>query len=106
MSASTLWRLETSFFYMTDKMPDWLVNVVVYGVIPFAFAVSAGPLLTPSAAAYIGIVVAAHALYWSTNLAIFERGRRYYLYKPNEYVDMYEDPLSRHWLVPGGGPGL
>jgi NACHT domain len=42
----------------------------------------------------------------ATSLNVFSEGRRYYLYRPNEYVDMYDDPRSRHWLVPGGGPGL
>ena len=29
-----------------------------------------------------------------------------YIYRPNKFADMYEDPKSRHWLVPGGRPGL
>jgi hypothetical protein len=35
-----------------------------------------------------------------------QTGHRYYLYQPGQYIDMYEDPASRHWLVPGGGPDL
>lgn len=80
--------------------------VLALGIIPFAFTVSTAPLLTTSVAAYTGVALAANAFFWLTDLAIFERGRRYYLYRPSEYVDMYEDPRSRHWLVPGGGPGL
>lgn len=27
------------------------------------------------------------------------------LWRPNEWIDAYEDPRSRHWLVPDGGEG-
>jgi hypothetical protein len=28
--------------------------------------------------------------------------RRLHLWQPNEFVDAYDDPASRHWLVPAG----
>jgi hypothetical protein len=73
--------------------------------IPLSFAISAFPLITRSPAGYIALALCCQALWWATDMKIFAHNRHYYVYKPNEYVDIYDDPLSRHWLVPGG-PGL
>jgi hypothetical protein len=75
-------------------------------IIPLSFAICTIPLITLSVPGYIGLAVCCQALFWATDLKKFSRRRRYYLYKPNEYIDIYDDPRSRHWLVPGGGPGL
>jgi hypothetical protein len=45
-------------------------------------------------------------LFWLTAANLCGRDRRYYLYRPNKFVDMYDDPRNRHWLVAGGGPGF
>ena len=37
-------------------------------------------------------------VFYAAALNICARSTRYYLYKPNEYVDVYDDPRSRHWL--------
>jgi hypothetical protein len=45
-------------------------------------------------------------LFWLTAANLWSRDRRYYLYRPNKFVDMYDGPRNRHWLVAGGGPGF
>ncbi|HET7016221.1 MAG TPA: hypothetical protein VFI65_20030 [Streptosporangiaceae bacterium] len=32
----------------------------------------------------------------------FRRGRIYYLYRPSPFIDLYDDPRSRHWVVAEG----
>lgn len=74
-------------------------------VAPFAFAVAPVPLLADSLAVYILVSVGCQALFWATGVKMFTRGRRYYPYRPNPFVDIYDDPRSRHWLGLAG-PGL
>jgi hypothetical protein len=87
-------------------LPEWGVMLITVTAAPFAFALSPVPLIALSLESYIIVSVVAQAAFWMTNTRVFNGDRRYYLYRPNIYVDMYEDPRSRHWLVPGGGPGL
>ena len=68
--------------------------------------ICAAPIVTVSPFGYFLSVILIVLIYLITNLTGFDKETRYYLYRPNEYVNMYEDPKSRHWLVPGGGPGL
>jgi hypothetical protein len=37
--------------------------------------------------------------FWLPALRAFSRGRRWYLRRPNRYVDVYDDPQSRHWVT-------
>ncbi len=37
--------------------------------------------------------------FWLPATKYFERDRRFYLRRPNEYVDIYDDPRSRHWVI-------
>lgn len=79
---------------------------IVFGIIPAVFAISAAPLLTHSLEGYIALGIGDHVAFWGTEMNLFRHDRRYYFYRPNEYVDVYDDPRSRHWLVPSRGPGL
>jgi hypothetical protein len=36
----------------------------------------------------------------------FERGRKYYVWRPNKYVDMYDDPASCLWVIPDSSSTL
>jgi hypothetical protein len=56
------------------------------------------PLAKISPAGYAIITFALNELYWLTLLNIFSRTKRYYAYHPNEYIDIYDDPRSAHWL--------
>ena len=64
-----------------------------------AFAVAPIALATSSLAAYLALSLVAHVAHWATGLNPFSSNRHYYLYRPNEFVDMYEDPKSRHWII-------
>lgn len=70
----------------------FVVIGAVFGIAPIALAASSLP-------AYLAVSLGAHLLFWSTGLKMFDGDRYYYWYRPNEYVDMYEDPRSRHWIV-------
>jgi hypothetical protein len=70
--------------------------------IPFALA----PLIKFFLPGYFVLSVVAFTSYFLTSNRFFDRDERHYLYRPNEFVDMYDDPRSRHWLVPSARPGL
>jgi len=77
--------------------------------------ISLYPLLQVSLLGYIIASIGVSGLFLATTLSYFDTSRRYYLYRRNEYVDMYDDPRSRPWLglsaprlelgdeLPGGG---
>ena len=70
--------------------------------IPVAVAVAALPLAL-AAHTDVRYFIAngvAGLVYWFPILDGFCRGRRYYLYRPTPYVDLYDDPRSRHWVTP------
>jgi hypothetical protein len=69
------------------------------GITWSAFAIAPIALATSSLVAYLALSLGAQVLYWATGLNLFNSSRHYYLYRPNEYVDMYEDPKSRHWII-------
>lgn len=77
----------------------WIANL-------FTLAIAPVPLVGISFWLYVSVAATISFSYWVCDLAIFSSARRYYLYRPSEYVDVYDDPRSRHWLVPGSGPGL
>ncbi len=70
------------------------------------FAIAPIAIIASSLAGYICLAIGLNMFFWATGTGVFESDRRYYLYRPDEYVDAYTDPESRHWLVPGVGPGL
>lgn len=71
-----------------------------------AFAISAVPVATNSLVDYIVLAIGAQTFFWVTDMTAFNDYAHYYLYRPNVFVDVYDDPQSRHWLMQGGGPGL
>jgi hypothetical protein len=73
--------------------------------IPLAFGVSLAFLLKQSLVDYITLGIISQLLFLATNLDLFGKTRHYYLYRPNEFVDMYDEPSSRRWLGLSG-PGL
>jgi hypothetical protein len=92
----------------------WFTRFMAWVAMTFC-AVAAIPLAAESLV-YFGItVIAIQGVFFATGLSYFSSGRRYYLYRPNEFVDAYDDPRSRPWLglagpslqlgdeLPGGG---
>jgi hypothetical protein len=80
-----------------EEAPDFLGFSTYLGIIPAIFTIAALPLIG-SLAIYIVLVLGGELLFFLTYTNLAGRDRRYYPYKPNIYVDVYEDPRSRHWL--------
>jgi hypothetical protein len=55
--------------------------------------------MSRSLAAYFVTAIGFGVLYWAPVADGFGRGRRYYLYRSSPYIDMYDDPRCRHWIV-------
>jgi hypothetical protein len=95
-----LWVLEDQ-----DLPISGLFGILVF---PFCFAIAPIALARDDLTAYLIVALAAQTFNWLTTMNLFGLRKRYYLYQPNEFVDMYNDPKSRHWLVParsGTGDG-
>lgn len=56
-------------------------------------------LITVSLPGYLVVTIGGSTLFSLTNVHAFDPDVRYFLYRPNEYVDVYDDPRSRHWLA-------
>ena len=76
-----------------------LASFATLAIIGSAFAVAPIALATSSLAAYLALSLGAHVVFWATGLNLFSGKQHYYLYRPNEFVDMYEDPKSRNWII-------
>lgn len=69
---------------------------------PVAFTILVLPLAARSLPVYLAAaIIVPFVLFWLPLCDLFARTTRFYPYRPNEYIDMYEDPRSRGWLVPG-----
>jgi hypothetical protein len=86
------------FIDMINFFPYWLGMPVIL-LPPFALAIACAPLLAKSLISYIAISIFGAMLYWMPMFPGFSHGRRYYLYRPSAYIDVYDDPRSRHWLT-------
>jgi len=85
---------------------DFLSFVVIFILIPFAFSIAFIPLAEGSFISYLLCGIGCGIIFWITDINLFLRGRhRYYIYRPNKYVDMYEDPKSLHWVANSPGRG-
>ena len=47
---------------------------------------------------YVAVAIGANLFFLLSNINAFDIDIRYYVYRPNEYVDVYNDWRSRHWL--------
>jgi hypothetical protein len=75
-----------------------LVLVTILLIAPLSFAIAPLSLATTSLASYLAVALGVHGIYWFAAFDAVMRGRRYHLYQPNKYTDVYDDPRSRHWL--------
>jgi len=86
--------------HVVDKLkPKWLAVAIGVIITPIAISASWLPLLTFSLVGYIISTMACGLLYWAPEFDGLSRGHQYYLYRPSPYIDMYDDPRSRHWIV-------
>ena len=76
------------------------VPVSSRGAILAALAFCGIALAFPTDSGFVRVMVVfcCGILYWMTDMTIFSRDRHYYIYTPSEFVDVYDDPRSRHWL--------
>lgn len=79
-------------------LPDWISLFVALVIIPGAYALSASRLLAGSLAGYFTLVAAGLLVYLASLTNFCSRGRRYYPYHRNRYIDLYDDPRSAHWV--------
>jgi NACHT domain len=88
--------------FAVSRAPEWLsgpIGLLAVIFLPVAVAVACLPLLNHSFVLYVAVAVVGGILYGAPRLGPFSRARRYYLYRPSGYIDIYEDPRSRHWIV-------
>lgn len=74
-----------------------VVGVVL--MLTFAIGIACSPLLKVSLLIYIMVTLFGVIFYWAPLLPGFRRSRHYYLYRPNVYIDVYDDTRSRHWII-------
>jgi len=68
--------------------------------LPLVISVALLPLAAGSLITYDIAAVIACLFYGAPLLDGFSRGCVYFLSRPNPYIDLYEDPRSRHWVLP------
>lgn len=85
--------------FATNSFSTPVYTIVVIFVAPLAYAVAAAPLASWSLAGFLVLATAVPIFaYWATILSLCSKGARLHVYRPNPYIDMYDDPRSRHWL--------
>lgn len=67
-------------------------------VIPPIFGIACSPLLAHSVLIFLVSVGTGTILYCSFEMRLFSRSKDYCIYQPNAYVDVYDDPRSKHWV--------
>src|SRR5262249_61359819 len=76
----------------------WLANTQMFAG-PVAFPVAIIPLAARSLPAYLLVAVLGPlVVFWLPRSKLFSRATRFYLYRPNDFIDAYDDPGSAHWL--------
>lgn len=67
---------------------------------PLAYATAITPVADSSMPAYLLLAALGPTiLFYAPALSLADRANRYHLYRPNPYIDVYDDPRSRHWLA-------
>ena len=63
------------------------------------YTIACLPIFTTSRVGFVAVAAGANVVFgWAPFFRIFDRGVRLYLYRPNPFADMYDDPRSRLWL--------
>jgi hypothetical protein len=95
-------------FQLSDAVDDWISKPKALGRLCFyatVFCPSAlygfalAPIATTSVLYFLVLSVAAVVVCWFVPMMrICDPDSTLYLYRPNPYVDVYQEPTSRHWL--------
>jgi hypothetical protein len=80
------------------KAPVWVFDATVFVLMPVTIAVDLSPVMARSVVLYFAVTFLAGLLYWAPVCDFFGRRRRYYVYKPSPYIDLYDDPRCGHWV--------
>jgi hypothetical protein len=83
--------------YKITPSSDWMIGPAF--IVAVAISFGCAPLLETSLVAYCTVAGLSGFVYWFLLVDGFARGRHYYLYRPNIFIDVYDDPRSRHWIV-------
>jgi hypothetical protein len=75
----------------------FVIDLVMFGT-PIAYTVAVAPLAARSLPAYLVAAVFGPLIFWLPLAKLFSRATRFYLYRPNDFIDTYDDPRSAHWL--------
>lgn len=86
------------YFDQNTDLPEWIWFSCLFGLVALSFAIAPVPLLLHSLTWYLVIAISAQTVSWATTLNFFNADVVYYLSRPSEFVNVYEDPKSQHWL--------
>jgi len=81
-----------------DLLEEW-PGRVSYVLVAAVFAIAPAAFLPTSLVAYLLLAIGGHLLFWELDLRFFDSDKVYYLWRPNVFVDMYEDAKSKHWVT-------
>ncbi|GAA4712553.1 NACHT domain-containing protein [Phytohabitans rumicis] len=97
LAESGHWLRVTEGWNLSD-----VVSIIVFlGALPLTYAVALAPVASWSLAAHVALATLGPLLlYWLPLMSLCSRAVRFHPYRPNPCIDMYDDPRSRHWLVP------
>jgi hypothetical protein len=85
------------YYWDIDTLTLCAASVII--TIPYVVSVRLLLGAEPWALYLVTSVVVIWLVYWLTATDIFAKSSVLYLRKTNSYVDMYEDPRSRHWVT-------
>ncbi|MGH3941400.1 MAG: NACHT domain-containing protein [Pseudonocardiaceae bacterium] len=94
----------TSHFmgYFDDKVDSEIIFWTGLYLGPLAYTVAVTPLAAWSVPGYLAAAILGPlVLFWFPILDLFARTSQFYIYRPNPYIDMYDEPSSQHWLQTG-----
>jgi hypothetical protein len=91
---------------IADSVPELLGGILLFAIFPLSFGVAPLPLLAHSPGIFFATAAAGELLYLISFMQAFDHGQHLYLYRPNPYIDIYDDIRCRHWvqMVPPGDP--
>ena len=78
---------------------DAVFYVVVFAPLAL-YCLALTPLVAWSVPGFLAAGMGACIIWYLTFTRMCASYTQFYLYRPNPYVDMYDDPTSRHWLEP------
>ena len=77
-------------------------RIVVAGILlPDTFGIACAPLLAHSWRIFVVTVCVALPVFFGLATNMFTRGFSYQIYRASQYVDVYDDDRSRHWVRRG-----